>query len=231
MKKKLLSIFVFVSLFISISSAEVVHTTVSMPDQWDLNYITAKFCNQWIVKNKETIVLRPWQKKDICIAFLNSSEEKNIALSFGFSKAEKRSDGIFNCQGDTGMINNFMSYEPKNWLKTLNAKESYIMHVKVSAPLDLSWEFYWCFWYQLDKVDLPKDSAWMFSIMARKVSPITVSINWDIYNFGRRDDVKYFYKDNQMFILKTIAWILIILLIYYIIGTNKWKKQQKHNKK
>jgi hypothetical protein len=98
----------------------------------------------------------------------------------------------------------------------------------IDIPKNKSWIVYGCLSYNLHN-GYSKSTWDIFGIVVRKVAPITINITWSVYNFWRRDDLKYTYTDNKQIILKILIAILATRLIYTIVQTSK--KKEKHTKK
>ena len=217
------------------SSAIQVKTSFNIPDQWQLQYINVRFCDEELrnTTKKDIISIRPWQTKEICTVFYNTSSGDSINISSSFVDAEKGIDGKFVCSmwSNTGRsLVSLLYYNTKEYDFTLTPKTTIIKKAKITIPKNMTWNLYGCVWYQLN-LKKPDGYTGLFFVVERKVGVMEVNITWDVYNFAQRDNIKYIYKDNQLFILKCIAGILIILFIYYTtMATKENKKKKQYNK-
>lgn len=205
-------------------------TSVSIPDQWMLQYINLGFCDEEVknITKQSRITIRPWETKEICVIFTNTSSS-NINISSSFVDAEKNNDNKLICSmwaNTWASLVSHISYNPKLYTFTLHPKENIIKKAKISIPKNMTGILNGCIWYQLN---IKKDDNYtgLFFVVRRKVGIIEVNITWNIYNFGLRDDIKYIYRDNQMDILHIIAGFLFILFIYYISIIIRWNIKNK----
>lgn len=199
----------------------------------DLQNIKALFCElgankQWLSKEL-SLELRPWQSKEICIAFFNQWDTP-IDILYGFTKWKKMNNGAFVCESNIDEVNDFskfISHNDMTWV-TVPVSGNIIKKMIYTAPRSATGDIYWCLIYKLNR-DESIEPGKMFLIKIIKASYITVDITWSVYNFWRRDDIKYAYTDNKEIILKILIGILSVRLLVTIIKTVK--KPEHHNKK
>jgi hypothetical protein len=244
MKKNFLIIWLSISLLFPISSFArytlgntwdkpiQINAPVVIPEKWNLEYISLSFCDEEL-KNafkENTMYIRPWQTKEICMLFVNSSSGDTIALSSSFVDATRGDDGKLVCTlwaNDTGdSLVNLLSYDTKELNFTLAPKEKIIKKAKISIPQNMSWTLYGCVGYYLNQKG-SDNNTWLFFVVRRKVGLMQINITWDIYNLGILDDMKYTYKDNQTRILNIIAGILVILFVYYVAMAMRGNRKKK----
>ena len=216
--------------------ANYINTAVEIPPLWNLEYIGARFCDKWKVEVAENMSIRPWQTKDVCIVFYNKNTTGNdIKIVAWFTEGELQKNDVVNCQ-DTfsswvffSLLSNF---KESDYTITLAPGKQLIRHIRVSIPQDMTGNIYGCVAYQLDQKK-PENVVGMFYVVNRKAAPFYIKIQWDIYTYAWKliDNIKFFRIDNQMIVLQTIAGILSILLIYYIVAAVTWKKSENHKKK
>lgn len=213
-----------------------VDTTVEIPPLWDLEYISTKFCDQWKVVDKEELMMRPWQTKDVCIVFFNKATTgSDISIIANFSQGTLQDNWVPNCSDVYssgvffGLLSKFKSWD---FTMALAPWEQSVKHIRVSIPKDMTWDndIYGCIVYQLNKKK-PENFSWMFYVVNAKASYIHVQTTWAVYTRESSDAIKFFWQDNKMLILKTMTWILGILLIYYLALSFRDKKSSKHNNK
>lgn len=190
----------------------------------DLENIQSVFCNDNTITRDLKLKIRPWEKKEICIAFANLSW-KPISIVFWFSEGSIDKSGSPSCKEN--MTGNLFSKHIKDnifeWITipvsgTLTQKFLYV------APKNISGEMFWCFGYKIDKEEKIKN--WnMFLIVPRKVWYIQIDITWDVYNFGRRDDTKKIYIQYERKIFTVIAIIFGIWIIISIFQKDTKKRK------
>lgn len=213
-----------------------INTTVEIPPLWDLEYISTKFCDKWIIVDKEELIMQPWQTKNVCIVFFNKSiTGNNVNIIANFSQGTLQDNWVPNCSNiySSGLFFELLSkFNTKDFTITLAPWEQSIRHIKISIPQNMTWnnDIYGCLVYQLNK-KWPENFSWIFYVVNAKASYIHVQTRWDIYNRAHIDTIVFFWQDNKMLILKSVAGILGIILIYYIIISFRNEKFSKQNNK
>lgn len=177
--------------------------------------------------------IRPWQVKEICVVFGNASTGEDISIVSTFVDTELTTQGNLACSlgiNPEKSIASFISFDTKEYEFTLAPGETAIKKAKISIPKDMTWWMYnWCVGYQLN-VKRAEDDKWVFFVVRRKVGLMEINITWDVYVFGQRDNIKYIYENNSIMILRILAWIIWLLLLYSIIKATKGKKTQVQTK-
>ena len=199
----------------------------------DLKIIHAWFCNSSKtndVPRTLTLQMRPWQRREICIAFFNQWD-KSTKIVFWFSKGNIDKDWIPKCDADMSTQNEFSRriLNDQTTKIMIPAQGNIIKKVTYLASKSASGNLLGCLGYKLDKEESIEPGN-IFLITARKVGYIYVNISWSVYNFWRRDDIKGIYIYNRSSILKIIIGILAIGIIISIFKTDK-KKENHHKKK
>ena len=195
-----------------------------------LQNIQSRFCNDDKITKDLKMVVRPWQRKEICIAFANQSD-KPANISFWFTEwtfGEKWPV----CQLDMSTSNSFAKHiinNTRTWI-TLPASGAIIEKFTYLVPRAASGNMFGCFGYQINQQETIKDGN-MFLIVPRKVWYIYINITWSVYNFWRRDNMKDVYAGNKAIILKILIGILAIWLIISIIQTSIKDGKEQANKK
>lgn len=195
-----------------------------------LEKIQSKFCNDEKLTKDLKLSMRPGQRKEICVAFANTSDEP-INIVFWFSEGTFTKEWGPVCQGDMSTSNSFSKYILHNettWAR-IPATGTMMQKFTYMAPKNASWNLFGCFGYQIGKQEKIKEGN-MFLIVPRKVGYISINITWSVYNFWRRDDIKDIYTLNSSSILKTIIAILGLWIIITIIQIST-KKEKPHKKK
>lgn len=244
--KKILSSLIFISISLPLFTLAsniigndsdkpiAVAASFTIPDQWNLQYINLGFCDEEMknVSKYNVTNIRPWQTKQICMIFANASSGDTIDITSSFVDSEIV-DGKIACSigVNTGIsLTSLLSFNPKDYTFTLAPQEKLVRKASITIPKDMTWTLNGCIWYQLD-LKKPDNYTGLFFVVRRHVGLMRVNITWDVYNFGWLDDIKYIYKDNQIFVLKIIAWMIWLLLVYYISVSFTWKKKEKQAKK
>ena len=195
----------------------------------DLQKIQSRFCNDEKITKDLKLFVRPWQRKEICIAFANQSD-KPISLLFWFSEGTFTKEWGPVCKSDIEQ-NNFSKHIKNStitWI-TIAASGTNIQKFTYVASKNASWNIFGCFGYQIAQQEKIKEGN-MFLIVPRKVGYISINIIWSVYRFWRRDDIKDVYTLHKSSILKGIVAILALWIIVSIFQTAK-KKEKKHHKK
>ena len=194
----------------------------------DINTIGLRFCNDGLETEKLTknlyLQAQPGQKKEICTIFYSTSTKKNTQVSVWFSRWNKTSDGNITC--DANVSDNIfarMIQKDTNYLFSLSGGEQKIKKFHIILPNTSTGEMYWCISYTLPQ-NYTKNTWDMFGIVVRKAIPIQITITWDIYKLGWRDDIKDIYRENNILILKCIIAILAIYIIISMFQPTKKKK-------
>lgn len=204
---------------------------VKIPEYWLLNNLIVKFVDKGgkEIGHQIDLPIRPWQSKYVYVKFINTSEIKSIAINSSIVDAIIDNRWKVKCSSDanTGYFPSLLSYNTGDLVFILSPQEQVVKRLRITAPNDMSGYVYGCVGYQLDKKRTPEDG--MFLILRRKVILIKANITWSVYNFWRRDDIKYAYTDNKEIILKILIGILSVRLLVTIIKTVK--KPEHHNKK
>ncbi|HMS91447.1 MAG TPA: hypothetical protein PKC87_04460 [Candidatus Absconditabacterales bacterium] len=220
------------------SDTRQIKAGVTIPDQGLLQYVTLGFCNEQLtnVTRQNIMNIRPGQTKEICMV-LNNATGDSVDIALSFVDTELSNQGNMVCSlgihtGDDSLASR-ISFDATDYNITLAPQSQLIKKAKVHIPKNMTGTLRGCVGYQLD-IKKPDNYTGIFFVVRRSVGLMEVNITGDIYNYGRRDDIVYTYNDNQMTILKTIAGIILILLVYYIvIGMKSGKKpsEKKINKK
>lgn len=247
MNKFVLAFFIVLFSFLSFSFADLVidksndkilniNTAVEIPPLWDLENITVKFCDNLKIKDKEDLLMRPWQTKDICIVFFNTAKTGDDIKAIGqFSQGILQANWVPNCS------NVYSSWEIFSLISTytswyfnvsLAPWEKAIKHIKIAVPKTMTWnkDMYGCLVYQLDR-QKPENFSWIFYIVNAKASYIHLQVAWPVYKKQFLDTIMLFRQDNKLRILKIFGVILWILLVYYLSLSFTNKSDDKHHHK
>ncbi len=196
---------------------------------YDLQKTQARFCNDHKATKDLNLFARPWQRKEICVVFINqSSTPKNII--FWFSEGVKISDWAPSCQADSTYKNIFSKYIKNStitWV-IIPASGTSVQKFTYVVPKNATGNMFGCFGYQMNQKETIKEGN-MFLIVPRKVGYISIVVTWSVYQFWRRDDTKEIYTTNKTGILKTLVVIISLTLIRTLFGGKK--KTKIHKKK
>jgi len=195
----------------------------------DIQSVRSLFCNDNKTTRDVELTMRPWQRKEICMILLNSSNTP-IPILFWFTEAILDKDWVPNCQGENtwNMFDKSIKNNILSWI-TIPASWTIIQRFTYVADKLSSGDIYGCFWFSINKKETLKDGN-MFLIIPRKVSYIKVKIRWDVYNFGWLDDMKDVYNINKNSIFTVIAIVLGILIIITIFQKDSKKDKHRKNK-
>lgn len=185
----------------------------------DLNNIQSMFCNDSKITKDLTIDLRPWQRKNICIVFINKSNI-SIPLSFWFSDTIVNNEGLLTCDVTKNTFSKSIKNNIITWI-IIPVSWTIIQNFTYISSKNTSWNINGCFGYQIDKQEKIKDGN-MFLIIPRKVWFIYINITWSVYNFWRRDDI----KESKNTIFKFIAGVLSVWIIITIFQKDKKKDKR-----
>jgi len=238
MKGIILIVLAFFAFWFVSATGEVL-TGTSMTEQVDLSKInnnaiknvTVNFCNDWfdnLTKNLN-FSARPWQKKEICIVFANTSDESITILS-NFVSASVNNNWNLVCDiawVDTWKMQLDLS-DISTWI-VLWAKENIIKKIYVYFDKNLSGNQYACLTIQLPTTE----KAWagsMFNMVVRQASNISMIISGKPYSYQWFDNIILTLKNNLNTIYKILIGIFSILIVYNIFDISKDKKKKNHKK-
>jgi len=200
----------------------------------DINKTSIRFCNQWLDAEKLSprlyVESRPGQVQEICTVFFNNLET-GMNFYVWFTEATKNNHDEWLCDDDTHE-NEFAKFVRNDFASEIINIPSNKQKQKVFAigiPKTATWDMIWCLSYAIDG-SYTKNTWDVFGIVVRKTAPIWITVTWEVYNYWRRDDIKYTYTDNKQTILKILIAILAIRLVVTIMKTGN-KKDKKHTKK
>lgn len=199
--------------------------TLASDNGVEIQQIQFRFCNDNKLTKDLELNMRPWQKKQICIA-INNQSPKQIPLRFWFSEWIINSTNDLVCGSDK--TENKFSRQIAIHQTTgimLPASGNLIEMFTYIAPKNVSWNTIGCFGYEIDRQEAIKDGN-MFLIIPRKVWYIHINITWSVYNFWWLDDIKDTYTKNKNIIFTIIAVILGIWILITIF--QKDTKKDKH---
>lgn len=191
----------------------------------DIQNIQSRFCNNEEMTKDLDLSMRPWQKKDICVAFANKSDQP-INILLGFSEGILK-DWAPMCDADMTDKNEFSKYilwNPTTWI-VIPASGYIIQRFTYMTPKTASGNMLGCIGYKINRQEQIEPGK-MFLIIPRKVGYIYMNITWSVYQFWRRDEIKYAGITNKKPILIVIIAILAIRLGATIFKTTKKKKKQ-----
>lgn len=214
--------------------------TVTQAIKWetinDLNFLWAKFCNDWLEPQKRTsqlqLQMQPGQKKEICMSFYNISPDKSLDIKFAFSATSTSKEWKIACDDDVTTKNEFSKLidQTNNTGFIIPANSQVIKRVKIDIPSSYTGNtMYWCLSYKMNKEETMEPGQ-MFLFVYRKTAPIAITVTWEVYKLRRRDDINDIYTLNSSSILKTIIAILGLWIIITIIQISN-KKEKPHKKK
>lgn len=198
----------------------------------DIYNIDAYFCNQWIDAEKITqrwyMTARPWEHTAICYLVYNQLD-RDITININFNEFTKTGD----CQWGVSSDNDFAKLIKNNtngyFPLYIPAHKQAVKKFPLVIPKDAKTSINWCVSFSISWAAV-KETWSMFSFVTRRTAPVFITLTWDIYQFGRRDDIKDTYSTNKSFIMKIIIAILVLWLIGTILQKDK-KKQKHHTKK
>ena len=209
---------------------EVKIVTQDLPsaDIDEINVVQTMFCNDNQLSKNLSLSIRPWQRKNICVVFSNTSDEP-VNVEVWFSEWEINNVWTVVCNKD--MQDNTFNNQITKYSTgiVIPASGNVVKLFQYATSKDATGKILWCFGYKINKQF--KINTWdMFLIIPRKVGHITIDMSWSIYNYGWRDDVKFAYTDNKQIVLKVLIGILAIWLIATIAKPNKKKSEEKSKK-
>lgn len=202
----------------------------------DLNFLGARFCNDWLEIEKLTknlqLQIQPGQKKEICMVFANIAPDKPLEVKFQFSPTTIDEKWHIGCMSDRSKENSFAKLidQTHNTWFIIPANSQVVKRVKMYIPPTYTGQkIYGCLSYKMNKEETM--SPWeMFLMVYRKTAPMEITVAGDIYRLWRRDDIKDAYEINKVNIIKVIIAILALWLILTIIQTDKKVKEKVKEK-
>ena len=202
----------------------------------DVHKIAIRYCNKeikWDMTNSYlTINMRPGETKDLCVTFINTSEQHQD-LTIGFTESIINSVGKQLCNGDLNDKENAfykMIYLPQTSIGLSGNNWTFTQTARIRLPKTATWwNMYGCIGFLLSWAYFkwPND---VLGIRVARNFPMKITVTWDVYNLWRRDDIKDVYTINKTGILKALMAILAIRLLVTIFKSTK-KKETTHKKK
>lgn len=211
-----------------------VQVGMTIPDQTKLSYINIAFCNEGLetITKNGLLTVRPWQTKEICMVFANTSQEESADIIATFVDTELSNEGNMVCSlgVNTGKsLAAYISFDKEAYKFTLEPWQTIVRKAQLHVPQDMEvWTYNGCVGYQLD-VQKKEGDTWIFFVVRRRVGLMEIMVAGDVYKFGWLDTIKYTYQNNKVMVLKWIAGIIWLALLRYIIVIIKWDKS-KHKK-
>ena len=242
-KKIIVAIFVISILFTATYAAEqlsgsrlTAQPEIDKKAMEDINLVSLRFCNDGInpvnLKAQLYLTWRPGQIKSICAIFFNNHDTgMNFHLWFAESKKDK--NNLLLCDNDSS--NNLFISEIREDTKDMKVFVKPHMQIQktfhIGIPRSNTGNMYWCMTYRLD--GSYSHATWaVFGMLIRKTAPIYITVTWNVYNFGRWEDIKIWYITKKQSILKGLAVLLWIWIIVTIVQASKSsKKKEKHHTK
>lgn len=199
-----------------------------------LEKVKLRFCNELKENNVTTellIQMRPWQKKEICMLFLNNGDTTWDILRW-FTDATINEKWLMVCGIDTP--SDFIRHIQKNktWSISIPPHNQLIQRTEYHASKNESGNIYACVSFRIDQEDQTTPGS-PFKIIARKIGNIKIQLSWSTYVFWRWDDFKETIIKNPI-ILKITIGILWMWLIVVVFGSSKkWtnRKDQAKSRK
>lgn len=213
-------------------------------DMWlvhnnQINKVVLRFCNDGFGPSQLTsslnLVMRPGQKKSICVALVNQS---NIDLTVVWSMVpgSLNANGNIVCSnagelsGDV-VVSDFSSFS--TWIHL--APQWQLVHYFTLSAADIaSGNYYSCFAINLNTIEkLSKNSP--FNLLVRKAGNIKITVFGSPYRFQRFDDAVYYVKNNIRTIsivgIVICAWFLAFSLFSVSRKKNTWMSKKTNHKK
>ncbi len=213
-------------------------------DMWlvhnnEINKVTLRFCNNGFSSDQLTtslnLVMKPWQKKDICVALVNQS---NISLTvvWNMVPGSLNANGNIVCSnagelsGDV-VVSDFSSFSTPI---VLAPQGQLVQYVTLSAADVASGNYYSCFAINLNTIEkLSKNSP--FNLLVRKAGNIKITVFWSPYRFQWFDDGIQYLKNNirDISIVGIILcwWLLVFSLFPVFHRKNTWISKKTLHKK
>ncbi len=210
-------------------------------DMWivynnDIKNVVVKFCNDWLVSEKLTskldLVIRPGQKKDVCVVFANtlnaplSIVAKIVEWSIGENWNIVCSNDILLTWWDV-FVSNLSGLDSNI---NLSAQEQLIKNFSISSLKYSSWMYYWCLAYHLDQTEKLSNNS-MFNVVVRKAMTIRINVEWSPYRFQWFDNIISWINIYTRQI--AIVWIILcgVLLVLSLLPSRKKTLEKKSTHK
>jgi len=220
--------------FIQSGQTKIITQDLNTDAAQELQNIKAVFCDplgRQETTDRLTFEMRPWQRKEICMAFFNIWD-KPISLLFWFSEGQINKNGDQVCDGDMTNKNNFSKFILQNPTTEIivPAQGNVIKRVYYFAPKNSSWEVFGCLAYKLNRPE-EIEKGKMFLLVLRKVRYIDINVTWNVYNYWWRDDIKSVYTNNSVNVMRAIVAIIALRIIITIFSISKKKNGKGYKKK
>lgn len=148
----------------------------------DVQQIRLNYCeDEWknIQDDSKLINIKPWEEKEICLSFSNTSQETGGIFYWFTVWFLERATQL--CLANVKEENDFSKFfSNDNWnIRTfiLNPGETKTIKEKIKAPLWMSWMFYWCLLHWVTAWEVKEEK--MFTIVALIKRSLNLFIWWE----------------------------------------------------
>jgi len=148
-----------------------------------INYIDTKFCNDWFeqskLKTELSLVIKPWEEKEICVIHFNRHREEDIYLRWAFAGHIIEPNWNMVCGTDhtrDNVFSKFMKPFEENFIK-VPAKWSVVRKTTIKFPIWVNWLQKACFARWISPWKLAEWENFLFVV--RKVNEMNILIQWD----------------------------------------------------
>lgn len=198
-----------------------------------INKVAFKFCNYGFEQNQLTpsldMVMRPNQKKDICVVFGNQSND-SLRVVASVVPGEINANGNMICSNNGQLTGDLTvsDFEELSWIIILGPQEQIIKHFTVSSTESASGKYDWCLAINLETSEKLSETS-PFSLVVRKAWNIKISVIGEPYRFQWFDNIFSWISKNIRTIAKIGIIICSILLIYSLVPVFRSKKKTSKN--
>lgn len=218
--------------------------TKSLTDQLDMglvhnnqiNKVVLRFCNNWFEWKQLTtsldLVMRPNQKKDVCIALVNQSND-SVSIVGSVVPWSINTNWNMVCSNAGDLTGEFVvsKFDGFSWI-VLKPQQELVKYFTLSSSDVASGKYYSCFAINLTTSEkLSANSP--FDLVIRKAGNIKTTVIGQPYRYQWFDDILA-WLDKQTRMIATIGIIVCGLLLVYIlfpIGNKKKSLNKKPNHK
>lgn len=199
-----------------------------------INKVSLKFCNNGFGTNQLSssldLIMKPNQKKDICIALVNQSSTP-LRIVANIVPGSLNANGNIVCSNVAGLTWDFTvsDFEELSGVVDLWAQQQLIKHFRLSASDVASGKYITCLAINLETSEKLSASS-PFNLVIRKAGNIKVSVMWEPYRFQWFDDIMLLVKKNTRTIAKIGIIVCGILLVYSLIPMIRSKKKSSIKK-
>lgn len=198
-----------------------------------INNVAMKFCNDWFESYKLTskldINMRPGQKKEICVVFVNQwSEVVDIVANIVPGSINDNGNIVCSNVGNLSTWLTVSDFEQFSGWMQIWAQKQFVKYFWFATDKLSSGDYYACLTINTSVSEKLSESS-PFNLVVRKAGNIKINVSWSPYHFQWFDDILSLIEKNTrgIAIVGLIACGLLLISTIIPIFSKKNKKLSK----